>query len=494
VDDARPPRSLADDPGFVAGLRELERGLGPQDEPDHAEPARRAPESPDRQADPRPAERVSDDLGFLTDEFFDGQATVPPPPAQPRRHRPLLDLFPPATVDRRRPKASLPGTALPSPPPRSAVQADSRAAPEAAPPPAYLTFYSLNENPFGLSADPRFFCPVGSHDRVLNAMRGALHASEGLVVLTGDQGLGKTTICRAAGRALDRRTVQSLVLDPPQSIEQLLQTVLVDFGVVSHGDLARTRDLPRDALTTALASFLKSLAALKATAVIIVDEAQAIPEVVLAGIPDVVAALDAPRLLQIVLAGEPALTPRLARAGPRAPDGGTGVSLELRPLQDDEIAPYIRHRLEVAGGGSRVEFSPAACARIHALSGGVPRQVNLLCGRALIQGADGAASVIDAGLVDRAAQDLALQIPAEPRPPRVRAAVLVAAFLALMLAGGAGAVWVFRDAANDAFYRWLDVPPAPPAPAPLLPERPRPRPIPDNALPPADNLPNRRAP
>ena len=102
----------------------------------------------------------------------------------------------------------------------------------------------------------------------------AIHSKEGLIVLTASEGVGKTTVCRMAERDLDRRTLLALVVDPPPTIEQLLQTVLVDFGVVSRGDLAGAPRLDLDAFTSTLTSFLKSLVTLKANAVVVIDEAQ----------------------------------------------------------------------------------------------------------------------------------------------------------------------------------------------------------------------------
>jgi general secretion pathway protein A len=295
---------------------------------------------------------------------------------------------------------------------------------------------------------------------VLNRLLERVHASEGLVVLTAPRGFGKTTVCRAAARKLDRRTLQALVLEPPQSIEQLLQIVLVDFGVVSRADLAGAPQVKREALTATLASFVKSLAPLQANALIAIDDAHTIPEAVLTELRDVVAAVDS-RLLQIVVAGEPELESMVERAGLRATGGDRGVVLELQPLAADEIEPYVRHRLQVVDNRTRVDFSPGAFARLYQFSRGVPRDINLLCERALIQGAAGSASVIDSGLVDRAAADLGRAIPGAAPPAMARRMVLLLVLTALMLVGAAAAAWVFRDAANRAFSQWLRVPPAP---------------------------------
>src|SRR4029077_5889629 len=85
-------------------------------------------------------------------------------------------------------------------------------------------------------------------------------------------GIGKTAVCRAVLQQLDRRTMSSLVVEPAVSIDDLLKTVLIDFGVLSHDDLARGRDVARDSLAATLESFLDSLAPLQASAVVVVNE------------------------------------------------------------------------------------------------------------------------------------------------------------------------------------------------------------------------------
>ena len=482
MDDGHRPDPLGDDARFLEGLRDLDQGLGPEHQQPSGTANRRAPVAPLAPGE-RPADAGSiDSLDFLKDADFEIDPTIAPVQASPRP-RPLLDLFPPAKVQRRKGPAAAPEKA-PAPP--AVVPVETRP-PSPAPP--YGAFYDLSETPFGLSSDTRFFYPSASHAHVLNAMLEAIHSKEGLILLTAPEGFGKTTVCRMAERDLDRRTLLALVAEPPQTIEQLLQTVLVDFGVVSRGDLAGAPHLDLDALTSTLGSFLKSLVTLKANAVVVIDEAQSVPAPVLAAVADLLTRLESPRHLQIVFAGEPALTSMIKRAGLRAPAGRDGINVELRPLDDEEIAPYVRHRLRVADSRARIDFSPAAIGRLFLASRGVPREINRLCERALVDGATRKATVIDAALIDHAAQDLGVDVQAAKPRPAMRGAVMAIAVLALTLFAAALASWVFRDALAAAFQQWLDVPPARPAPAREVPEPIRPLPPPPPAPPPADNLP-----
>ena len=366
----------------------------------------------------------------------------------PGGRRPLLDLFPPP------PDATIVEPAAPAPRPP---------VPETV---TYETFYGLTEKPFSLSSDPRFLYHSSSHDRVAQELLGAIRRREGVVVMTGEVGTGKTTLCRAVIDQLDQRTLTSFVLDPFVSVEELLKTILVDFGVISREDLAheRLRGASRDELTATLRDFLASLAPLQAFAVVVVDEAQNLTADVLERLRVLSDAEDGHRLLQVILVGRPDLMTLIARD-----DQGmaqrVAVRCRLEPIDEDEVAGYVAHRLLVAGASARVGFDDAALTRIYALTGGVPRLMNLLCDRALTLGYDSAASAIDESLVDRAAEDLDIA-PVESRAAAAARAVVTAlVLLSFMLAGAAGAAYVFQNRIARVMIEWQHVPPPPRAPA-----------------------------
>jgi general secretion pathway protein A len=274
---------------------------------------------------------------------------------------------------------------------------------------------------------------------------------------------------------LDRRTLTSFVLDRFVAVEDLLKTVLVDFGVISRDDLARgilTKAAGTN-LSVTLREFLQSLAALQAFAVVIIDEAQNLPIDVLEQICALADVAHDQPLLQVVLVGQPDLL-RLRRPKLR-PFDRRMVRCKLEPLAEDEIAEYITHRLAVAGSSGRVKFSDRAVERLYKLSEGVPRVINLLCDRALIVGHLASASVIDQEAIDEAAGKLGL---ARTRLKVVgwaaRAAMVGLALTVLGLVGATAAAWVFRAPLSRAIVRWEQVPQPPPvpalrSPAPLVP-------------------------
>ena len=358
----RPP--LVEDASFLDSLNELDRGMdvGRQPEEAPADPPRSSPTRP-----PPPAPIFA------------------PPPASKEpaiRHRSLADLFPPSTLESERPPGPLLGTSVGPQLPDGVVPrrlADAELFPRAGPL-TYETFYGLREKPFGLSTDPKFFFHSNAHERVAVELLTAIRQHDGFCLLTGELGVGKTTLCRAVAGELDRRTVSSIILEPVGDAGELLKIVLVDFGVMSRDDLRAPR-APHELLGR-LASFFESLAPRQGSALVVLDEAHRQP-------PDVIAQLRAlatdgagAGLLQVVLVGPPSLAAALKVPALRAIDSATTVRSELGPLAADEIGGYVLHRLAVAGTSPRVDFDAAALQRIYDLSRGVPGVVNLLCDRA----------------------------------------------------------------------------------------------------------------
>jgi len=337
---------------------------------------------------------------------------------------------------------------------------------------AHETFYGLTEKPFSLSTDPKFLYHSTAHDRTAQALLTSIGLRSGVVVITGQFGIGKTSLCRAVLEQLDRRTLTSLLVDPFLSVDDLLETLLIDFGALSRDDLAAGTHPSTHQLRATLHSFLASLASLQASAVVLVDEAQNLPVPVLEELRALAEISDGQRLLHVVLVGEPGLLSLLKRHDLRPLDEQVAVRSVLGPLAADELAGYVMYRLAVAGGSPRVEFSDAALPRIHEVTGGVPRLVNILCDRAMVRWCEASASVIDVALVDAAATDLDLSAPRTKTSAALRVALASVAFVLLMLVGAATALWVFGDDVQRTIVQWERVPPAPasprlPAPAPL---------------------------
>ena len=278
----------------------------------------------------------------------------------------------------------------------------------------YEPFYGLDEKPFSLSTDPRFLYKSASHLPVFEEVLTGIRRREGLVVLTAEIGMGKTTLCRSVLAALDRKTFSAFVPDPFVSREDLLKILLVEFGVVSVDDLVRGRlqGASRAELSYPLYEFLRSLEPLDAYAVLLLDEAQNLPVSLLEEVR-ILADLEGTRkLLQVVLIGQPELSSALQLPHMRQVKQRVTTHCELQPLDRDGVYGYVGHRLTVAGASAdRLHFTADALDLVFGATGGVPRVVNRLCDRTLLRGHAARASAIGPDLVRQAIADLQLTPP-----------------------------------------------------------------------------------
>jgi general secretion pathway protein A len=306
----------------------------------------------------------------------------------------------------------------------------------------YERYFGLSEKPFSLTPDPKFLYRSPSHANAFELLQYAIRRREGFVVVTGDIGTGKTTLCRAVLEDIDRNTFTALVLNPFLSEEDLLKRILQDFGVISREDVKRGQlaHVTKQELIDALYEFLLGLIPLKASAVLIIDEAQNLPVSVLEQIR-ILSNLetDKEKLLQIVLVGQLNLVPLLRSPEMRQLDQRVSIRYQLDPLDEEGVASYIAHRLTVAGASGAVRFSRKAVEKIHRLSGGIPRLINLICDRALLAGFAERSNRISPEMVTDAAEGLDVQHPVQVRRSArwrwlIRRTPLVAAAAVVLLA------------------------------------------------------------
>ena len=317
----------------------------------------------------------------------------------------------------------------------------------------YERFFGLREQPFALTTDPRFHYKTASHSAAFDELKQGLERGEGFLLLTGETGMGKTTLSRAVIDALGGRTFSAIVTNPAVADAELLRVVLRDFGVVSREEMRRGRFEKADAqhLLETLDSFLRSLAPLGARAVLVIDEAQGLSPRTLEQLR-VLGNMEASgrRLLQIILAGQRRLETTLAADDLTQLNQRVSRRVRLEPMTRDEVEQYISYRLQVAGGESQVVFTPDAIALVHRHSGGVPRVVNLLCDRALEEARGDGAATVAAAHIRRAAKTQADVIATaggnarETRPRRVWRWLLLILLLALLGAAGYAAYYAWK--------------------------------------------------
>jgi general secretion pathway protein A len=278
-------------------------------------------------------------------------------------------------------------------------------------------YFGFIEKPFSLTPDPKYLYKSESHANGFDLLQYAIRRREGFVVVTGDIGTGKTTLCRAILEQLDRKTFTALVLNPFLTEEDLLRLILQDFGVVSREEIKRGRldGVTKQELIDTLNEFLLSLLPLRAGALLIIDEAQHLPPRVLEQIR-ILSNLetDKEKLLQIVLVGQLNLKDLLGSPEMRQLDQRVSIRYELKPLTREETSAYVAHRLTIAGGGAAVSFSPKALDLVHQYASGIPRLINLVCDRALLGGYSARINRISPEMVSAAAAGLDLAMPSWP--------------------------------------------------------------------------------
>ncbi len=339
----------------------------------------------------------------------------------------------------------------------------------------YEDYYGFVQPPFSLTPDPRFLYRSESHEVALQQVWQAIRRKEGFMVLTGDIGTGKTTLCRTLLEQFDQTTFTALVLNPFLSVEELLLELLLSFGVVSKDALksGRLATASKHELVRTLHDFLLSLVPLHGSAVMIIDEAQHLTPEVLEEIR-VLSNLETndQKLLQVVIVGQLNLIDILHKQELRQLDQRISIRCYLKALTREEVEAYVTHRLWVARGSTSVTFTPKAFDLVHAISGGVPRMINLLCDRALMAGCESQTSRIAEEHVVLAAAKLGQDIPkgkikGEKSPattvsPPSRRPLAIAAAIAI-IALVAAAIWF---AGNPiALFSSGPVPPVPPMPA-----------------------------
>ncbi|HOU77898.1 MAG TPA: AAA family ATPase [Syntrophales bacterium] len=246
----------------------------------------------------------------------------------------------------------------------------------------YAAYYGLKENPFNLSPDPRYFFPGHRHQEALNHLVYGVREKKGFILLTGDVGTGKTTVCRSFLAGLDDTTTTALIFNSFLSEMELLETLAQEFGFeVSLNGGEKTRKRYLDALNDFL---LRNFIAGRNT-VLLIDEAQNLSHGVLEQIR-MLSNLETERekLIQIVLIGQPELRDLLLLPVLRQLNERITVRYHLESLDLNHVRAYIEHRLSVGGGRGRIKFTPFAYRLIHAYSQGVPRRINAICDRCLL--------------------------------------------------------------------------------------------------------------
>ena len=279
----------------------------------------------------------------------------------------------------------------------------------------YWPSFGLAQDPFSIAPDPRFLFMSERHREALAHLLYGVKGGGGFVLLTGEIGAGKTTVCRCFLAQLPPDCDVAYVFNPKLSATELLHTVLEEFR------LPRPAEDGLKACVDALNAFLLAGHAAGRHRLLIIDEAQNLSSEVLEQLRLLTnLETDTHKLLQIVLIGQPELRQRLAEPGLEQLAQRVIARYHLGPLDEAETAAYLAHRLAVAGLHGELPLRNDALKALHRLSGGVPRRINLLAGRALLGAYAQGRHSVDAGLVRGAAHELFADGTARRRAPPPR--------------------------------------------------------------------------
>ena len=277
----------------------------------------------------------------------------------------------------------------------------------------YAQHFGLTQDPFSIAPDPRYLFMSERHREALahllygvSGRRGAAGGSGGgFVLLTGDIGTGKTTICRCFLEQLPPGCHLAYIFNPKLTVTELLQSICDEFHVALAAGSA-TRPSVKDYID-ALNTFLLHSHASGQSCVLIIDEAQNLASEVLEQLRLLTNLETSERkLLQIVLIGQPELRAMLARPELEQLAQRIVARFHLSALGEAESAQYVAHRLAVAGHAGPLPFDAAALHRIYRVTLGVPRRINLLCGRALLGAWANGLQRVDRAVVDKAAAEV----------------------------------------------------------------------------------------
>jgi general secretion pathway protein A len=243
----------------------------------------------------------------------------------------------------------------------------------------YQHYFGLAEAPFSIAPDPRYLYLSQRHQEALAHLLYGVNGDGGFVLLTGEVGAGKTTVCRCLLQQIPDSCDVAYIFNPKLTVEELLSTICVEFGIACPAGNASIK-----VFVDCINAYLLDAHARGRHTVLIIDEAQNLSAEVLEQMRLLTnLETNERKLLQIILLGQPELGLMLERPELRQLSQRVVARYHLGSLTRQEVAAYVRHRLEISGT-QRQLFPAALMGRVYRLSGGVPRVINVLCDRALL--------------------------------------------------------------------------------------------------------------
>jgi general secretion pathway protein A len=299
----------------------------------------------------------------------------------------------------------------------------------------YTQYFKLTQPPFSIAPDPRYLFMSERHREALAHLLYGVGSGGGFVLLTGEIGAGKTTVCRCFMEQIPANCKLAYIFNPKLSVEELLLSICDEFGIAlpPHGAVSVK------GYVDAINGYLLASHAQGMNNVLVIDEAQNLSADVLEQLRLLTNLETSERkLLQIILIGQPELREMLARPELEQLAQRVIARYHLGSLTESETGSYVAHRLAVAGAGAATPFPRALMGQIYRLTRGVPRRINLLCDRALLGAYVENSSVVTRAILRKSAGEVFAVVAgarSARRWPLVGGAVLAVAVV------GAAAAW-----------------------------------------------------
>src|ERR1039458_10228860 len=298
----------------------------------------------------------------------------------------------------------------------------------------YQSYFGLAEEPFSIAPDPRYLYMSRRHQEALAHLLYGVNAGGGFVLLTGEVGAGKTTVCRCLLEQIPESCDVAYIFNPKLTVEELLSTICAEFGIACPPGNTSVK-----VYIDCINAYLLDTHAKGRHTVLIIDEAQNLSADVLEQLRLLTnLETNQRKLLQIILLGQPELAAMLERPELRQLAQRIIARYHLGPLDRQEVAAYVQHRLGVSGA-QRQLFPLALMGQLYRLSGGIPRIINVLCDRALLGTYAQSKERVDRATLKQAAREVFHNAAALPRSMmRPLLAGLLLAVLAAVLYQTAG--------------------------------------------------------
>ncbi len=306
----------------------------------------------------------------------------------------------------------------------------------------YAQHFGLKELPFSIAPDPRYLFMSEQHREALAHLLYGVSTDGGFVLLTGEVGTGKTTVCRCLLEQIPENVNLAFIVNPKVTVVELLATICDELQILYPFGCASVKMFV-DAINT----YLLAAHAQGEKTVLLIDEAQNLKPSVLEQVRLLTnLETNQQKLLQIIMIGQPELRDILSKPEMTQLSQRITARYHIGPLSKEDVAAYVNHRLSTAGATHTI-FPKAAMKKVHRLSKGIPRLVNVICDRALLGAYVNGQYEVDKKVLARAAAEV-LGLP----PPRRRRRLKWAVAGLLIVIGGAALAAGFFSVYRPALF------------------------------------------